>query len=333
VGIIGVVALLLLAGMVFAVGGEGGFFAGRYRLKAKFPNALGLKAGAVVRLNGKEIGVVKTVEFSGPEIEAGFDVLDSVQPLITTEARAKIGSLSLLGEPVVDITTGQGGRALTEGEYVPAAPPAGSIEDVTTTASASLQQMNQLLADIRAGRGTIGKLITDDQLYQEMRAFVASAADVTQAINQGRGTIGGLVKDPAAYESLKTSLENLRTMTGKINAGQGALGRLVNDDAMGRSMAGATANVEQITGRLSRGEGTAGRLLTDLELYDRMDSMVAKLDAVMADLSNGRGTAGQLLHDRQLYENMNGAVTALRDLLTEIKKDPRKYLRVNVSIF
>jgi phospholipid/cholesterol/gamma-HCH transport system substrate-binding protein len=50
-------------------------------------------------------------------------------------------------------------------------------------------------------------------------------------------------------------------------------------------------------------------------------------------LNDGEGTAGQLLKDKQLYENMNGVVVDLRTLVDAIKKDPKKYLNVKVSIF
>jgi phospholipid/cholesterol/gamma-HCH transport system substrate-binding protein len=88
-----------------------------------------------------------------------------------------------------------------------------------------------------------------------------------------------------------------------------------------------------VTGRLNRGEGTAGKLLTDDALYKRLDSVSARLDTVLQNLNDGQGTAGQLLHDKQLYENMNQTVTEMRALIAEIKKDPKKYLNVKVSIF
>jgi phospholipid/cholesterol/gamma-HCH transport system substrate-binding protein len=47
----------------------------------------------------------------------------------------------------------------------------------------------------------------------------------------------------------------------------------------------------------------------------------------------GQGTAGKLLHDAQLYENMSAAVTELRGLVSDIRKDPKKYLNVKVSLF
>lgn len=333
VGVLGLVALLLLIVVVFAVGGEGGFWWQRYPLKASFPDVKGLKPGAVVRLSGKEVGTVRTVEFVGNQVEVAFELLEDVRPLVTDRSVATIGSLSLLGEPIVDLTAGAGGSPLADWAYVPAGAAAGSFEGLTTTASSSLRQVEALLADVRAGRGTLGRLVTDDALYTELQSFVASAGEVTRAMNAGRGTIGGLLKDPKAYESLTASLENLRTVTARINSGQGALGRFLNDEALGRSISGTASNAEAITARLSKGEGTAGKLLTDQQLYDRLNSMANRIDQVVAGLESGRGTAGQLLHDRELYENMNRAVLEVRELIGEVRKDPRKYLNVRVSIF
>jgi phospholipid/cholesterol/gamma-HCH transport system substrate-binding protein len=333
VGITAAIALILLVGLVFAVGGDTGFWWQRYELKARFTRVDGLKPGAVVRLNGKEIGSVESVEFAGPQIEVGLEVSRDVAPLLTTDAVAQIGSLSLLGEPIVDITAASTGQPLADGAYLMVHEASGSIGDLTATASTSLGQVNQLVSDIRAGRGTLGKLITDDRLYTELQAFVSSAAAVTQAINEGQGTMGGLVKDPAAYTALKGSLENLQQVTDRINRGEGALGKLLKDDAVAASIARTTSHVDQITDRLANGDGTAGKLLTDRQLYDRLNGMIDRVDQLMAGLDAGRGTAGQLLHDQQLYENMNRAATELRDLLADIRKDPRKYLRVSVSIF
>jgi phospholipid/cholesterol/gamma-HCH transport system substrate-binding protein len=332
-GVVGVAALAMATTLILAVGGQGGFFWQRYPLKVQFDNAQGLKTGAVVRLSGKDVGKVTAVDFVGAHIEVQMQIAREVRPLITTDSRATIGSLSLLGEAVVDLTAAPSGTPLGDWAYVPAGRGGGPLGGLTASASEGLDQASRLIADIRAGRGTLGKLITDDALYHELQQFVASAEDVTRQINQGQGTLGALIRDPAAYDALKTSLENLRTMTARINSGQGALGRLLNDDAVGQSVASATANAAAITGRLNRGEGTAGKLLTDQQLWDRLNSVTNRVDALVANLEAGQGTAGQLLHDQRLYENMNQATTELRDLLADIRKDPKKYLRVSVSIF
>jgi len=58
-----------------------------------------------------------------------------------------------------------------------------------------------------------------------------------------------------------------------------------------------------------------------------------KLDDLVTKLNTGEGTMGQLLKDKQLYENMNKTVGEFQSLLAEIKKDPKKYLSVKVSIW
>jgi len=332
VGIAGVVAVALVILLVLAIGGGSGFWWQRYALKARFADVQGLKAGALVRLSGKQVGAVTDVEFAGSEVEVVFEILDEVRPLVTTESVATIETLGLLGEPMLSITTPPGGTPLAEGQFIKVGR-AGGIADVTEKAGASLAGVQELIAGLRAGRGTLGKLMTDDALYTDLNAFVSTAQGVVQSINAGDGTMGALVKDPAAYQALKASLENLQAMTARINSGQGALGRFLHDEAMGRSMAGAATNAETITGRLARGEGTAGRLLTDQQLYDRLNGVAGRVETVMSGLEAGQGTAGRLLRDQQLYDNMNRTVTELRDLLAEIRKDPKKYLRVHVSIF
>jgi phospholipid/cholesterol/gamma-HCH transport system substrate-binding protein len=329
-GIVGVLAIVMATTLIVAVGGQGGLFAKRYRLKTKFEDIQGLKEGAVVRVNGKEVGKVTGIAFAGPEIDIGLQLSLDVQPLITTEATATIGSLGLLGEPVIDVKAVAGG---VPHEYIKSGRMGKSMGELSDIASRGLDQVTALLADIREGRGTLGKFVRDDALYGDLQRFVTSATAVTQAMKEGQGTIGGLMRDPAAYQALRTSLENLQVATARLNSGTGALARLISDDKMGASLATTTTNLEQVTGRLSRGEGTAGKFLTDRQVYDQLNSLTQRVDRVILGLNEGRGTAGKLLQDQQLYDNMNRAVTELRDLLAEIRKDPKKYLRVSVSIF
>jgi phospholipid/cholesterol/gamma-HCH transport system substrate-binding protein len=151
IGMAAIAAVILVVVLVLAVGGEGGYWWQRYSLKARFHDVQGLKPGAVVRLAGKEIGAVTAVEFTpNADIEVIFELLEDVRPLVTTEARAQIGSLSLLGEPIIDLTSPGGGQPLDDWAYVPTGT-VPALADLTTSASASLQQMDQLLTDVRGG--------------------------------------------------------------------------------------------------------------------------------------------------------------------------------------
>ena len=96
--------------------------------------------------------------------------------------------------------------------------------DVTNQASEGIAELTGLIKDVRGGRGTVGKLMTDQQLYDELHRFVATAGDVTRTIREGRGTAGRLINDPKIANSLEASLRNLEEMTRRINAGEGSLG-------------------------------------------------------------------------------------------------------------
>lgn len=333
IGIITVVAVVLAALMTFLVGGQSGFFWQRYQLKTRFADVKGLKPGAVVRVAGVEVGKVTAVEFAGAEVEVAMQVRKDMRSRITDRSRASIGSLSLLGEPVIDVTPSGEGAPLADDAFVTPGPGQNPINDVAVSASASLDETTKLLREVRAGKGTVGRLFTDDQLYRDIGGFVAAAEDVAQHLAQGRGTLGLLARDPEAYRSLLSALKNLDEMTRRLNTGEGTLGRLLVDDTLGSHVTSAGRNIDVLTDKLNQGQGTMGRLITDPELYDRLSRMADRLDQVAARLDTGEGTVGQLLRDRQLYENMNGAATELRALVGDIRKDPRKYLNVKVSIF
>jgi phospholipid/cholesterol/gamma-HCH transport system substrate-binding protein len=333
IGIIAVAAIGLAVMLIVAVGGQGGFSWEQYELKTKFTDVKGLKSGAVVRVAGVEVGKVDEVKLSGSEVEVLLKVNEENKSRITTESRASIGSLSLLGEPVIDVSPSTQGTPLNNGDFIPAGRAPGQLADVAEGATQSLQQVTGILQDIRAGKGTVGKMFTDDAIYKEVNELIVSANVVATQLSSGRGSIGMMMRDPAAYNRFNDALGNLQEMTRRINAGEGSLGRLLKDESLAKSLSATSANFEQVSARLTRNDNTVGRLLTEREIYDKFNSLASRLDTLTATLEKGEGSAGRLLHDKQLYENMNGAAGELRQLIANINKDPKKYLNVKVSIF
>ena len=333
IGLAAVVAIALAAILIFALTGAGGFSWERYALKTTFTNIAGLNEGSVVRIAGVPVGSVTGIAFAGDRVEVTFEISNEMQPRVTTNSTAALGSVSLLGEAAVDITPSTTGTPIPEWGYVKSGVAVGSLAEVTTQATQGIEQISGLLRDIRSGRGTVGQLFTDETLYQEMNGLVSAAEDVVRNVGAGRGTLGRLANDPAAAEALERSMQNFEMITARIRNGEGSLGRFLTDDAMAKSLSNTTSNLDSITARINRGDGTAGALVTDKELYNRLNSMSDRLDKVMGGLEQGQGTAGQLLKDKQLYDNMNGAVGELRALVRDIRADPRKFLNVRVSLF
>jgi phospholipid/cholesterol/gamma-HCH transport system substrate-binding protein len=302
-------------------------------VKTVFDNIAGLKPGAPVRVAGVEVGSVSETQFRGDRVEVVMTINEAHRHLVTTESVATLGSVSLLGEAAVDITAATQGSPIPQWGYVKSGRSTGSLTDVATQATAGIEQLTAILGEIRAGRGTIGQLVTNDSLYREMNDLVTAAEEVARNITAGRGTLGRLASNPAAAQALETTLANLQDVTARIRAGEGSIGKLMTDDTLIRNLNSMSANADAVTGRLAKGQGTAGALINERELYDRMNSMMNRIDQVTAGLQKGEGTAGQLLQDKQLYENMNATMAELRKLIAAISADPKRYLNVKVSIF
>lgn len=333
IGVLMIAAMVIAAVTIFLLTGGKGFFWQRYSLKSRFTNVAGLANGSPVRLAGVDVGQVTGVELFGDQVDVVFEVNKVYRDRITTASVAKLGSVSLLGESAVDITPASTGTPIPEWGYVPQGKPPAQLSDITDQASAGVEQLTGLISDIRTGRGTVGKLMTDEQLYVELNKFVASANALTAGIQQGKGTLGHLVNDPKAAQALEASLKNIEEMTRQLNAGEGSLGKLLHDDRFSQSLTSATGNMDALMAKLNSGEGTAGKLISDPALFNQLNSVTQRLDQLITSLNSGDGTAGQLLKDKQLYENMNAAVGDLRTLIANINKDPRRYLNIRVSVF
>lgn len=333
IGIMAVVAIVIAAALILTLGAESGFFWQRYNLRVKFPNAGGVQEGSSVRVAGVAVGSVSTMRFVGSEVEMDLELREEMRDKVRTTSRATIGSVSLLGEGAVDISASTTGQPIPEWGYVPADAPAAQLADVTAQASRGITQITALLEDIRAGKGTVGKLMTDEQLYADLQQFTAAARDVTNGLTQGKGTLGQLLNNPESARQLEASLRNLTAITNKINAGQGSIGQLMNDPAMAKNLTAVTSNFESLSNKLNQGQGTMGKLMNDDALYQRLNAVTANLEVLTAKLNQGQGTMGQLMNDKQLYDNMNRTITEMQSLLADIRKDPKKFLNVRMSIF
>lgn len=333
IGIMAVVALFIAAALILALGGEGGFFWQRYNLKVKFSNAGGVQRGSPVRVAGVTVGAVTDMQFSGSDVEMTLELHEDMQERVRTTSRATIGSVSLLGEGAVDITASTTGQPIPEWGYVPSDAPPAQLADVTASANKGITELTALITDLRAGKGTVGKLMTDEQLYAELQQFTSAAREVTEGLSRGKGTLGQLLNNPESARQLEASLKNLTAITNTINAGQGSIGQLMNDPALAKNLTAVTANFESLSASLNKGEGTMGQLMKNDALYKRLDAVTGNLEKLTASLNEGQGTMGQLMKDKQLYDNMNKTMTEMQQLLADIRRDPKKFLNFRMSIF
>jgi len=333
IGVVMVAAVGLTMALILAVGGQTGFFWNRYNLFTVFPAVRGLKEGAVVRVAGVDVGQVDAIEFAGADVKVTMELREETKPRITTASRATLGSMSLLGEPVVDITASITGVPLDDGAFIPSAGAPVQVSDLTGLAAKALDDLSDVLQRVRAGEGTVGRLFTSEDVYGELHSLVSAAAAVASGIRHGEGTLGQLVTDPRAYRNLTGALDNLQQVTRRLASGEGTLGRLIADPTLATSLNASAHNLQELTGGIEKGQGTLGKLVNDPVLYTRLANTAARLEVMAANVQQGEGTMGRLVNDPDLYQNTNAAVRELRALVSDIREDPRRFLTVRVSLF
>jgi phospholipid/cholesterol/gamma-HCH transport system substrate-binding protein len=176
-GVVGSIALALAGMLLLAVTGDTGLPWQRYSVKVRFDSVKGLEEGAMVRLNGKDVGRVRTLEFADDKIDVVLNLTKDVRPMITTNSVASIGSMGMLGDAAVDLTISKRGTPIEEWGYVKPAP------------GASGGDLSTLVTDIRSGKGTLGKLMTDRELYENLNHAAAEM----------RGLMADIRKDPKKF--------------------------------------------------------------------------------------------------------------------------------------
>ena len=105
-----------------------------------------------------------------------------------------------------------------------------SVRRVSNTMESLLVDLEEVVAKINAGEGSIGRLINEEDTINDLNQTLAALKRITQNISQGEGSLGRLIAEDQTIDSLNATLASLDEITAKINRGEGTLGRLVNDE-------------------------------------------------------------------------------------------------------
>lgn len=357
VGIVVLVSIVIFLFMVLtASGGMSRLFSKPFIVKTRFAEVDGLLPGHEVRLAGKRVGNVMAVNFykipEHPEDLDTVEVVMSVDPEIARkwirdDSKATLGSIGLLGDKVVEISPGtKHGKPIHSGDYIPSTPGTNIrkiisgvdplIADLTDTA----EQIKRLVVKVNEGEGTLGRLINDPSIYEEADRFVLELRSLLNEVREGRGTLGQLITDPELYHNLKTTAVHLERVVESLDEGDGTIAHLINDPELYNRVDRAISQIQQtadrlniIAARIERGEGTLGRLINDPRIAEETEKTMTHVSQIMERVNQGQGTVGALLHERELYDNLNALSSQLVRLVYDFRQNPKKYLRVKVSIF
>lgn len=365
VGLLVIAAFAIIILVIFAVSGDIKIFSRNATVKTMMTSVDGLRQGAEVRLSGVKIGSVKDINFTSAipndpnqrnyieitmEISGKIDKVPAIER-IRTDSLAVLKGAGVLGDNVIDITPGtRQGQPIRDGGTINSVEQK-SVADIINASQKAVSNLNEISSDIKEvtedikqGRGTVGKLLRDEQLYNNLNQAILQAETLIDSVKKGNGTAGKLINDPVLYDQATAVVADLKQLSAQINDqinnGKGTIGKLLKDEEIYNranqllvKFDQATNRFDNIIARAERGEGTVGKLLKEDQLYNEARASITSLKTVAAGLERGEGTAGMLLKDEKLYNNLNATSAEITKLIYDFRQNPKKYLSIKVAIF
>jgi phospholipid/cholesterol/gamma-HCH transport system substrate-binding protein len=370
VGLLVLIAIGVFIVLILNASGSLNPFASHLHLRARFGDASGLREGSEVRLAGVKIGKVDRIRLLSPsevgtgpnplKIEAFLTIDSKVDGVpatdrIRSDSTAQQQAPSILGsEMVVNITPGTSlGQPIKENDLLPSTS-GSTISDLATYGTELAQklsklsdQLNEVVKNVREGKGTVGRLFNDESLYNNLNATIRDAEELAQQIKSGKGSAGKFIYDEALYNNANDIAANLKKLSADLVAGRGTAGKLLESDEMYNKINRIADRVnhsmdqiDSIVGDVNAGRGTLGKLVKDEAIYNdarlaiaHFNTTATRIDSVVAGAQRGEGTLGKLITDDQLYSNVNNLSSEGVKLLYDFRQNPKKYLTIKFQLF
>jgi len=169
------IGLTVLVIFILSIGGFKTWSSG-YRLNLNFNFVNGVKIGAPVRFAGVDVGEVKKIHLQSiPEenrtnVRLEIWIRDII--LVPADSRAWVNTLGLLGEQYIEIIPGKDYSCiLKENQSLGGVDPVPTHE-LFSKAENIMGNLDSGITKIVNKEGTLGKLLYDDKVYNELEALV-----------------------------------------------------------------------------------------------------------------------------------------------------------------
>ena len=281
-----------------------------YVLHALFSGTQELKKGDAVKMAGVEIGRVKAIDLSETNNKVMVTLKLKEKYKVRTDAVAMVKYTGLMGQNFIGIDFGTPGSPyLSENNFIQTAEQpdisaviqkinnvAGNVENLTKSFTGDkidnllgpftdflkanqmpltvmIANMQAISSQISQGKGSMGKLIYDDSLYNSAASSITNLQDITSEVKM-------------TISDARKSLNQVNSIFDNINQGQGTIGKLFKDDLLYRETALSMTNMREIFEKINRGQGSVGKLLNDEGLYKNAQLTLQKLDKATEGLED-----------------------------------------------
>ena len=349
VGAFFLIGLAIFVFFTFKVGDFGSLMHRRMTMTTTFPHAGGLNEGDGVHVAGVKVGEISRIELNDNGVKVVMDV--DAHVTIRESSVATVAWGGLIGNRYVDISLGNPeDPALPPGSEILSKPSIelGAVLEKINNAAESFKEMlasgnigpkltdlvDNLLVisqDIQQQKGTVGKLVGSDELYNKVVGIAddlkAASSRISAILKENDSRIASILEglDEAAPEA-REAFAAIRRIGEKLESGEGVLPALINDEAMYKDLKESLASlrasldrVDNLTASFKEGDGLIARLANDGELADDFAQAVKSFRTLAERLEYGDNTFARLTQDPELYDEVKKLLNEARETLRSVK--------------
>jgi phospholipid/cholesterol/gamma-HCH transport system substrate-binding protein len=224
---------------IYFIGERQQLFRSTFRVIGVFRDVGGLQAGNNVRLSGITVGTIANINVvSDSSVSVEILVDENTRRFIKKDAIASIGSEGLMGNKILIITPGTGGKmAIENNDTVKTSIPLSlddilaSVKSTIDNASSITKDLSKVASGIESGKGTIGKLLMDRSLAQNIDSTLVNLKEGSANLKEGLSSLKILVDDAnnSFVQNFDSTFVNLKEGSVQLKQGLSGLNSLIDD--------------------------------------------------------------------------------------------------------
>ncbi len=191
-GLFVTVGIILFFLAIFIIGKQKNLFDPVFQVKANFQNVSGLKVGNAVRFSGINVGTVDQIRIiNDSTVQVTMLVKQEVQKFIKEDSEAGIGSEGIIGDKLVVLSKGGStSKIIKEGQLIASSEPVEtdaimeSLQVTADNAAMATGEITEILAKVNSGKGSLGKLINDDSMANDLDATMYNLKTSTKKLDE-----------------------------------------------------------------------------------------------------------------------------------------------------
>jgi phospholipid/cholesterol/gamma-HCH transport system substrate-binding protein len=191
-GLFVVTGFVLLAVAIFFIGKQNNLFDPVFKISTTFYNVSGLVVGNNIRFSGINVGTIDDIKIINDSmVQVDMVIRKNVQQFIKADSEAAIGSEGIIGDRLLIITQGtidaptvENGQKIGSVEPVETDAIMESLRMTAVNAEIISHQLAAVMVDINNGKGTLGRLIRDTDIADDLSSTMANLKASSRGLDE-----------------------------------------------------------------------------------------------------------------------------------------------------